>query len=120
MTATYTQKRWSLADLFPSHDSPELKKAMKSLEKSVEAFEKNRSKLTSEVDEKTFLDMIKELEEITIQTRRMHGFSELWFTEDTQNQEAQALQAKIKQFIATQQNRVIFFSLWWNNKLTLY
>ncbi len=32
MTTTYTQKAWSLADLFPALDSRELKDAFKELE----------------------------------------------------------------------------------------
>ena len=113
MTKTYTQKRWSLSDLFPSHDSPEFEGAMESLEKAVTAFEKNRPKLTGDIDEKTFQGIIKELEEITVQVHHLSGYASLWFTEDTQNQDALALQAKIDQFLVTLQNKIIFFNLWW-------
>ncbi len=113
MTATYTQKRWSLSDLFPSHDSPEFEGAMESLEKAVAAFEENRPKLSGDIDEKTFQGIIKELEEITVQVHHLSGYAGLWFTEDTQNQDALALQAKIEQFLVTLQNKIIFFNLWW-------
>jgi len=113
MTKTYTQKRWSLSDLFPSHVSPEFEGAMESLEGAVAAFEENRPKLDGDIDEKTFQGMIKELEEITVQVYHLSGYAGLWFTEDTQNQDALALQAKIEQFLVTLQNKIIFFNLWW-------
>jgi len=113
MTKTYTQKRWSLSDLFPSHDSPEFEGAMESLEGAVAAFEENRPKLTGAIDEKTFQGIIKELEEITVQIHHLSGYAGLWFTEDTQNQDALALQAKIEQFLVTLYNKIMFFNLWW-------
>ncbi len=113
MTASYTQKRWSLSALFPGHDSPEFEGAMESLEQAVAAFEEARPKLTGDIDEKSFQGIIKELEEITVQIHRLYGFAGLWFSEDTQNQDALALQAKIEQFLVTLQNKILFFNLWW-------
>lgn len=113
MTATYIQKRWSLSALFPGHDSPEFEGAMESLEQAVAAFEEVRQKLTGDIDEKSFQRIIKELEEITVQIHRLYGYAGLWFSEDTQNQDALALQAKIDQFLVTLQNKILFFNLWW-------
>ena len=113
MSATYSQKRWGLSDLFPGHDSPEFKKAMETLDQAVTGFEKLRPQLTPEIDEKTFMTIIKDLEEITLESNRLYVFAGLWFTEDTQNQDAQALQARIEQYTASLQNRTMFFSLWW-------
>ena len=62
---TYTQKRWSLNDLYPSHESPEFKNELKSLEEAVEEFENQRSKLTSDIDDSTFKEIIKQLDGIT-------------------------------------------------------
>jgi len=42
MTTSYQQERWSLDALFPGHEAPEYKDAMKKLETSIEAFEKLR------------------------------------------------------------------------------
>ena len=85
MTKTYTMKRWSLEDLFPGHKSPEFKKALESLEKAVANFEKQRDKLTADIDETTFHKIIKELEEITELIFRLSSYAGLWFTEDTLN-----------------------------------
>ena len=113
MTKTYTQKRWSLSDLFPGHDSPEFEGAMESLEQAVAAFEKNRPQLGDDIDEKTFQKIVSNLEEITTQSSRLNGYAGLWFYEDTQNQDAQALKAQVEQFLVGLQNKILFFSLWW-------
>ncbi len=113
MTNTYDQKRWSLSALFPGHDSPEFNGAMKSVEDAVSKFEKIRPKLTADINQDTFQEIVTELEGITIQIHRLAVFTGLWLTEDTQNQDALALQAKIDQFLVTLQNKIIFFNLWW-------
>ncbi len=113
MTTTYQQERWSLGALFPGHEAPEFTGAMKELEEAIEAFEKLRPELDVEIDEKDFLKIVTELEGITKQSNRLYGFAGLWFTEDTQDQDAQALQARIEQFLVGLQNKTLFFSLWW-------
>jgi len=113
MTTTYQQERWSLDALFPGHEAPEYKDAMKKLETSIEAFEKLRPELDVEIDEKDFLKIVSDLEVITKQSNRLYGYAGLWFTEDTQDQDAQALQARIEQFLVGLQNKTLFFSLWW-------
>ncbi len=113
MTAEYKQERWSLAPLFPGHETPEYKSAKETLEKAITAFEEYRPQLTDDIDEKSFQKIVSDLEIITMQSNRLYGFAGLWFSEDTQNQDAQALQARIEQFLVELQNRVLFFNLWW-------
>ncbi len=113
MTAEYKQERWSLAPLFPGHETPEYKGAKETLEKVITSFEKHRPQLTDDIDEKSFQKIVSDLEKITTQSNRLYGFAGLWFSEDTQNQDAQALQARIEQFLVERQNRVLFFNLWW-------
>jgi len=50
---------------------------------------------------------------ITKHSSRLLGFAGLWFYGDTQDQDAQALQAQIEQFLVGLQNKTLFFSLWW-------
>jgi len=113
MTTSYKQDRWSLDALFPGHEAPEYKDAMKNLEGSIEAFEKLRPELDVEIDEEDFLKIVNDLEGITKESNRLYGYAGLWFTEDTQDQDAQALQARIEQFLVGLQNKTLFFSLWW-------
>ena len=44
----YTQTKWSLASLYPGHDSPELQTAFDLIEEQVTSFEGVRSKLKPE------------------------------------------------------------------------
>ena len=111
----YEQSRWSLNDLFPSSDSKELKLALRSLEKLVADFESRRDELKDAIHTEEFIVIIKELEEITKLIQRIGGFADLWFTEDTQDQSAQAMVAKIEQLSAEVSNRVLFFSIWWKS-----
>ncbi|MDP2965795.1 MAG: M3 family oligoendopeptidase [Pelolinea sp.] len=107
------QSRWSLADLYPSGDSKEMEAAIKDLETRVALFEKHRDILKSDINAADFMRIIKDLEEITKLMQRISGFAELWFTEDTQNQAAQTLVARMEQMSAELSNRILFFTLWW-------
>ncbi|RLD02829.1 MAG: oligoendopeptidase F [Chloroflexota bacterium] len=113
MTKTYVQTPWSLNDLFPSHDGPEITAAFEGLEKRAEAFEAYREKLTPDIDFEDFIDAIKDLEISTEMAHKLDSYPGLWFTADTQNQDAQALYARVQQFLAKIQNQTLFFSLWW-------
>jgi oligoendopeptidase F len=112
---SYEQSRWSLNDLFPSSDSKEIKHAFGSLEELVTDFESHRDELKDAIQTEKFIEIIKELEEITKLIQRIGGFAELWFTEDTQDQSAQVMVAKIEQLSAEVSNRVLFFSIWWKS-----
>lgn len=112
---TFNQTRWSLQDLFKSADTPEMEEAFKKAEKMVAAFEKNRDVLNDDISQESFLSIIKDLEALTRQLRLVNDYAELWFTEDTQNQQAQSLTARAEQFAAEQANKVIFFTLWWKS-----
>jgi oligoendopeptidase F len=113
MTDQYTLARWSLAALFPNHDGPEYQGAKTQLEKDISKFEKYRPQLTAEIDLEAFLDIVTDLEKITQQSNRLYGYAGLWFAEDTQDQDAQSLQARIEQFLVGLRNKTLFFSLWW-------
>jgi oligoendopeptidase F len=109
----FKQTRWSLTDLFPSSDSPEFEQAIQELESKVAKFEKIRHKLSDAITPKRFLEIISMLEEILKLRSRLGAYAELWFSEDTQDQNAQTLVGRMQQMDASIENRVLFFSLWW-------
>ena len=111
----YKLSPWSLKDLFPSHDGPEIQAAFKDLEAKADEFESFRDKLTPEIDFEDFMDAIKALEEATEAAFNLSAYPGLWFAADTQSQDAQALYARVQQFMAKLQNQTLFFSLWWKN-----
>lgn len=114
-TEVYKLSRWSLDDLFSGHESKEMKAALKQLEDEVSEIEKLRDKLSNEIFDKDFLDIVQRMEKNTRLASRVNQFASLWFTEDTQDQAAQSFQAKIDQLMAELQNRTLFFSLWWKS-----
>ncbi len=109
----YQQSRWSLNDLFPGPKSAELDAAFVELEKQVEVIEKRRPELTDDISLETFLSIIKQLDKNTALGQKIYTYAGLYFSEDTQNQIAQNLMAKVEQFVAELSNRVLFFNLWW-------
>lgn len=109
----YPLSRWSLSDLFPGADSAEMKAALKKLESNVAAFEKQRKKLKASITLKDFKAILDQMEKNTRLAARIDQFAGLWFSEDTQNQEAQSFQARVDQLMAELSNKTLFFSLWW-------
>ncbi|MBN2550409.1 MAG: M3 family oligoendopeptidase [Anaerolineales bacterium] len=111
----YTQSPWSLSDLFPTHDSPEMKAAFADLEVKVAAFEKRRDQLSADLAVGDFLAIIGELEAIYHLGSRIRSFAGLSFSANTQDQTAQTFLAQAQQRIAAISNRTLFFSLWWKD-----
>jgi oligoendopeptidase F len=111
----YTQKRWSLADLYPATDGPQMKKDFKDLDKKVSEFEKVRAKLSPSISQTDFMSIVKALGEIYELANRLSGYAELLFTENTQDQTALTLVARTQQTMAEIENRALFFGLWWKD-----
>lgn len=111
----YSVKKWNLDELFTGFDSPELNAAFDNVEEQVTSFEGARSKLKSDIDAETFLDVVRASESMSKIVNRIYAFAGLSFAEDTQNQGAQSLMGRVQQFAAEMQNRILFFSLWWKD-----
>lgn len=113
MATVYSLSRWSLAELFPSMDSPELEAAFEKIEESVTTFEGVRGKLTPDITTEQFMEIVRADEQMTYAAHKLYAFAGLSFAADTQDQPAQTLQTRAQQFLAEIENRVLFFSLWW-------
>ena len=111
----YMLSPWSLADLFPTPDGPEIEAAFKEIETKATGFEAVREKLTQDIDFEDFIEAIKELEAISLVARNLSSYPYLCFAADTQDQAVQALYARVQQFLAKTQNQTLFFSLWWKD-----
>ena len=114
-TPNYQQARWSLADLFSAPASPDLEAAFTQLDQAVAEFETHRPVLTADIAPDAFMSVVHRLEEIQDLGSRLYGYAGLYFTEDTQNQAAQSLNARVEQFVADLTNRTLFFTLWWRD-----
>lgn len=109
----FTQKRWSLADLYPTVDGPEMKRDFAAMEEKVAAFAKMRPQLTDSITPAAFMDVVHALEGIYTLAMKLGAYPELLFTEDTQSQVAMSLMGRVQQVTADVENRTLFFSLWW-------
>lgn len=112
---TYTQSPWSLSDLFPAQDSPEMKAGFDELDNKVVEFETMRPSLSPEMSEAAFLKAIDLLEAISRLANRIADFAYLSFSADTQDQVIQAFQSDVESRMAIIVNRTLFFSLWWKS-----
>src|SRR6185503_13467773 len=112
---SYSIKKWDLGQLFPGFDSPELQAAFDNVEEQVASFEGVRGKLNPDMDAETFLEAVRASEATARLAKKVYSFAGLLFAEDTQNQNAQTLMARVQQFGAEMQNRTLFFSLWWKD-----
>ncbi|MEA4910270.1 MAG: M3 family oligoendopeptidase [Chloroflexi bacterium] len=112
---TFTQTRWSLYDLFQTGQPADLESVFTLLEQKVAAFETIRPQLSADLDNDTFLGFIRQMEVIDHAGNRLYSYASLWFAEDTQNQAAQSLMARVDQFFAGLGNRMLFFNLWWKD-----
>ena len=110
---TYNLSSWSLSDLFPSHDSPEMKTAFDELDVKVVEFETLRPGLSAEMTTTAFMDAVRQLEAISRLANRIADFAGLSFAADTQDQAILAFQSEVESRMAVISNRTLFFSLWW-------
>ncbi len=115
MSKKYTQKAWSLSDLFDTHDGSAMQAAFQGLDSLVSEFEKRRDQLAPGMPAEQFMAIIRELEQINLQGARIYGYANLWFAASTQDQKAQTFLSKVQQFVAGLENRTLFFSLWWKS-----
>jgi oligoendopeptidase F len=112
---TYQLSPWSLKDLYPGLDSPELEDAFKQLDAHVASFEHLRPQLKPGMPVSSFLEVVQDLEEGTRLANKLYSFAGLAFAADTQDQRIQALLGRIQQFMAEMENRTLFFNLWWKD-----
>jgi oligoendopeptidase F len=112
---TFTQTKWSLADLYPGFNTPEMESAFDVIEEQVTSFEGLRANLTPDMPADRFVDIVRASEEMTRVANKLYSFAGLSFAADTQDQTAQSLQARVQQFLADMENRTLFFSLWWKD-----
>jgi oligoendopeptidase F len=109
---SFSQTQWSLADL-PASDPQTLESSFTIIETLVNTFEKLRPDLTASIDEKVFLEIIRQLEAIYHEVYLLDSYASLRFAEDTQNTSIQVLVSRVDNFMASISNRMLFFTLWW-------
>ena len=112
---TFTQTRWSLNDLLDAPDSARYNDYQSQLAELLNEFEAARSILSPDMSLQEFVRALDTYEAISTTMRHLVGYALLWFTEDTQHQEALIYKARMDQLAADVQNRTLFFSLWFKS-----
>jgi oligoendopeptidase F len=110
-----TPTRWSLTDLLPATEGPELDRILADLEMAVAGLEASRDQLSPDLPEAEFGRLMALIEQIAALSTRLGAYGFLWYTEDTQHQEALAFRGRIDKLITDIQNRTLFFTLWWKD-----
>jgi oligoendopeptidase F len=111
----YALTKWNLNELYPGFDSPDLQAAFDNVEEQVMSFEGIRGKLQPDLDVNQFMEFVRASEETARIINKIYAFTGLSFASNTQDQIAQTYMARVQQFAATMQNRILFFSLWWKD-----
>ena len=109
---TFTQTRWSLNDLLDTPDSPRFNDYQSQLTELLHEFEAARSILSPDMPIPDFVRVLDTYEAIRAVMQHLAGYAALWFTEDTQRQEALIYKARMDQLAADVENHTLFFSLW--------
>lgn len=110
---TYQQTRWSLADIFKDPQGLEVEQTIEALEQTTTAIEALRPLLSPDISETNFTRLLAYYERFAELAHRLGGYGQLWFSEDTQNQDALAMMGRMEQRLTDAQNRILFVSLWW-------
>jgi oligoendopeptidase F len=109
----YEPGRWSLTNLIPSPEGPDLEKFLTRLEEAVAEIEGRRDRLNETISKDEFAEIVALLEEVGAISRRLGAYASLWFAEDTTDQAALAFRGRIEKVLTDVQNRTLFFELWW-------
>jgi oligoendopeptidase F len=113
MNTGYELSSWSLQDLFPAIESPEMQAAFGKLETQTAALEGFRSRLASDLSSADFLAILDQIDKLTRLANRLGSYAALSFAANTQDQAAQAFMARTDQFLTGLHNRMLFFEIWW-------
>ena len=110
---SFEQTRWSLDDLLPTTEGPELDQRLEGLEAAVTQLEASRDLLSPDLAEEEFKRLMAVFEEINAIAYRLQAYGYLWYAEDTQDEDALAFRGRMDRLLTEAQNRMLFFTLWW-------
>ena len=113
-TASHVLSGWDLSELLPNTEDDTVDQAITLLEHRVQSFEELRMDLEELAgDSERLLVAVKDYEAILKEAFSLSGYGSLWFSADTQSQDALTYRNRIQQILTGIQNRLLFFSLWW-------
>ena len=114
----YELSGWQLTDLLPDAEDATVQAHLAELTAAVEQFEGQRAALEAFDKGEQDLDLVplmQQLEDISERMYILGAYGSLWFSADTQSEEALRYEGYMQQELTNLQNRVIFFDLWWKS-----
>ncbi len=112
-TKQYQLSSWDLSDLLPERSEEIVAAKLAELEGATAALEGQRDVLSADMDPAAFLDIVQQYEALTEMLYPPVAYGSLWFSADTQSNEALTYQNRLQQVWTDIENRIMFFSLWW-------
>ena len=109
---------WQLTDLLPDAKDATVQAHLAELTAAVERFEGQRAALEAFDKGEQDLDLVPLIEQLEDISERMYvlgAYGSLWFSADTQSEEALRYEGYMQQELTSLQNRVLFFDLWWKS-----
>ncbi len=112
-TKLYQPAGWNLTELLPEPSETVIADRLAALDAAVQAFVATRDKLQSDIEPHAFLAIMRQYEALVEQIYVLGAYGSLWFSENTQSQEALTYRNRMQQVLTEIQNRTLFFDLWW-------
>ena len=113
----YQLGKWDLSELVKNQKSPAFEKQIQTLEKQALKFEKIKSKLNPKMSSKQFMNILRQVEEISEHMSKIGGYASLSYSSDTQSDEATSLMTKMSKLGSEISNKILFFDLWWKTQV---
>ncbi len=104
---------WNLKQLYA--DEKALQKDWKLVARQTEEFLKYRRLLEKHPTRELVEEAMQKNEEMALISHKMGTYSMLKFAQNTQDEEAKALQNNLTQFFTNMGNKTLYFGLWWKN-----
>ncbi|MEW5826038.1 MAG: M3 family oligoendopeptidase [Candidatus Bipolaricaulota bacterium] len=105
--------RWTLSDLIPAREGPEMEAVFSELGAAVRTVEAWRGRLSPEMAGETFRELVRAVERTAYVAATLRGYATLWFSEQTSDSVALSFQQRVDARLAEAQNRALFVELWW-------
>jgi len=113
----YQLGEWDLSELVKNQKSPAFQKQIQVLEQQAIKFEKIKSKLNPKMSTRQFMNILKQVEEISENMSKIGGYASLSYSSDTQSDEATSLMTKMSKLGSEISNKILFFDLWWKTQV---
>ncbi|MBF0459149.1 MAG: M3 family oligoendopeptidase [Nitrospirae bacterium] len=115
--ALYEKRKWVLTDLLPSFNAakaePDTEKIIGDLRSLVSEIVSYREVLAADIAVNDFNAFLRLIERFAAESNRLTAYSQLWFSEDTQNQPALTFMGRVEQLLTDMYNETLFWGLWW-------